>query len=236
MDSKAHKDLMANAPSPVRACRVLHAPRNRNRNSACGIQAIVKSQKPGYAGVRRECGMTLLEMLAYVAVLGILLNIAAGALMMCSRLSVKGTTAVDRANAIEEVRTEFTETVRAASAVRAGVCDYRTGPDQVVLEMPPGPDEPQARHYTVLGFLGTESRMSRLRIKEQDGNFSAEGLDTYRLPIESLKLSYDASEPANAHLVTIEVDVKDDRPIRGEPVLHRFSAAPRGIGKGGASS
>jgi hypothetical protein len=208
-----------------------------------------------------ERGMSLLEMLGYVAVLAVLFNVAAGAFLACSRLSAKGTTALDRSEAVEEIRAEFTEAVRGGSRIVPGVCSFRTGPEQVVLEMPSNHEEPNVKRYTVLGFLGKEARVSRMRISERYGNAPAEpidtasvpaelveealasllqrpggpssveleGSDTYRLPVESVQFTYGAAELVDSRLVTVALDIKDDRPQGGKSVVHRFSASLRGV-------
>ncbi|MCL4694799.1 MAG: hypothetical protein KJ060_20080, partial [Candidatus Hydrogenedentes bacterium] len=67
----------------------------------------------------RTEGMTLLEMLAYIAGLAIFINICAVAFIQGNRLMQVGETALLRMNAASEIQRDFTLAVREAVSVEA---------------------------------------------------------------------------------------------------------------------
>jgi len=119
-------------------------------------------------------GTTLLECLGYIAMLGILINLAAGLFVTCMRLNGYGTDALDRIAAREELREGFVDTVREATRVINGIGPYRTSPDCVVLALPRLAGAPLEGRYAVLGPIRTNSRLTRLVVRKTNGVFEPE--------------------------------------------------------------
>jgi len=184
----------------------------------------------------RNAGTSLLEMLVYIPILAVVVNLSLSVFLGASRLSALGSTAMDRMTTVTEVQQKFTRTVREAEAVAPGVGTYRTGPAQLVLEMPPSPDHPDARRYVVFGHITSTKRLGRLEIFEKDGQFTSDAYSRYAFPTRNLRFRYDNDDPAAARLVTLEVDVENARKSKAKPpVTYRFVAALRSSARGEAS-
>jgi len=175
---------------------------------------------------QRRAGMTLIECLVYVAIFCVVVNLCVSVFLGMSRLSAMQTTALDRMREVEEVREVFSRAVRASYGVVAGVGAYKTGPDQLVLEMPSDPAAAKANHYTILGKLGKESRLARLELVANDGKYTSDSYVTYALPIDALRFQYDPGQP---RVVQCEVDVPNAAKKKNKPpVTYHFLASLRG--------
>lgn len=181
--------------------------------------------------------MTLIEILGYLAVIAVVINLATSVFIRSSRLAAMGTGALDRVNAVEEIRDEFTAAVRRSSGVSAGVSKHRSGPDRLVLTMPQLAGEDGVRRYVVFGPLSSDSRLSKLAVVERDGKFSIESFETYRQDLDSIRFGYDTADCREAKLVVMDIETKRtvERGKRRAP--HRFAAAMRSVadGRGGRS-
>ena len=177
----------------------------------------------------------MIEVLGYIAVIAVVINLATSVFIRSTRLSALGTGALDRMNAVEEIRDGFTTAVRRASGVNAGMGEHQSGSDRVVLTMPQLAGEDGVRRYVVFGLLGADPRLSKLVVVERDGNLSVERFVTYRQDLDSIRFSYDTDEIDEAKLVVMEIETKrtDNRGKRRAP--HRFAAAMRSVadGRGG---
>lgn len=173
-------------------------------------------------------GMTLLEVLGCVAILAIVINLAASVFITSTRLSMLGTTALDRMWAVDEIRSEFAGAVRASTGVCSGVGRYRSGTDQLVLQMARPREQKEVKRYMVFGLIGSDSRLGELVILEKNGRHSAERFVTYPLDLDSIRFKYDANVPHEAHLVSLELDVRNDGGSHNRRAPHRFTSAVRG--------
>ncbi len=176
-----------------------------------------------------KAGMTLLELLGCVAILAIVINLAASVFISSTRLSVLGTSALDKMWAVEEIRGEFVGAVRTSSGVCSGVGKYRSGTDQIVLETARPGDQKGVKRYVVFGPIRSDSRLDKLVIMEKDGKQSAERFVTYPLDLDSIQFKYDSNVPDRAHLVSLEINVRNEGSKQKTGRLHRFSAAMRGV-------
>ena len=179
--------------------------------------------------------MTLIEVLGYVAVIAVVINLATSVFIRSSRLAALGTGALDRVNAVEDIRDGFIAAVRGSSGVSAGIGDHRSGSDRVVLTMPQRSGEDAVRRYIVFGPLRSDSRLSKLAVIEQDGKLSAESFVTYPQDLDSIRFSYDTVDSSESRLVMMDIETKRtvDRGRKRAPC--RFAAAMRSVadGRGG---
>jgi len=177
--------------------------------------------------------MTLLEVLGCIAILAVVINLAAGVFITSTRLSVLGTSVLDKMWAVEDIRSEFVGAVRASSAVCVGVGKYRSGTDQIVLEMAPLGNQKGVKRYVVFGPIGSDSRLDKLVILETDGKHTAEKFVTYPVELESIQFRYDSDVPHKAHLVSLEIAACNNGSKQSTPMLHRFTGAMRGVSADG---
>ena len=176
--------------------------------------------------------MTLIEVLGYIAIIAVVINLATSVFLSSSRLSAIGTAALDSVNAVEDIRDGFTSAVHRSSGVSAGIGEHRSGSERVVLTMPRGSDEEAAHRYVVFGPLSSDSRLSKLVVIEQDGKLSAESFVTYSQALDSIRFSYDTADSSEAKLVMMDIETKRtvDRGRKRAPC--RFAAAMRSVAGG----
>lgn len=175
---------------------------------------------------RRRAGMALLEVLAYVVILGMVLNVAGQALITCTRLSAFGAAAPDRLVNAAEVEDAFRTAVRNACAVAPAVGDYRSGPETLVLEAPAA----EGRRFQVLGCIGRPDRVTLLELVERDGRLEAESARTLAFEAGALRFAYSTPDPTTARLVTLQLTPKNVPGRRAAPEPRRVSAALGAIG------
>ena len=175
-----------------------------------------KSQSGGYS---------LLEMLVYVAVLAVGINLFVSALSSGSRLSAVTTLQLGRIEGIRDVQDTFTGLVRRAAAVVPEAGAYTTGGQTVVLRMPPG--QPEGFSYIVIGAVRDPERFSVLGLNEAGDVWTSDYLRNLRQPLSQLR--FEVNTDGVRPVVAMTVQVKRDEGERGaEALVHRALATPRG--------
>jgi len=175
---------------------------------------------------RNEQGYSLIEMLAYVIVLGIIINISAPLFVSAMRLSKVGEAASDRLKGVEEIRSRISERVRGAVRVVPSTLDFESGEEQLILEMP---DDPVARRV-VFGTFNHPNQVSRLELIKEDGQWVPDFLATYRQRITGLRFTYDTVEPTDAALVRFVVEIDNKGMTNTVPAENLFAVALRSTG------
>jgi type II secretory pathway pseudopilin PulG len=184
---------------------------------------------------RRASGITLVEMLAYIAILGLLVNLGAKTFLSHTRLSAIGVAGLANFDALQDIRRDFTDTVQASLGVCPGIGVYRSNKEQLVLRMPTEPGEAVAARYAVFGRMENPPYLYRL-IMTQDasGALQTEHMGRYRRDLATVWFAYGGSEEAlGAHDVTqadlVALNVEPARQTRGNKpaTIHRFTAAIR---------
>lgn len=170
-------------------------------------------------------GYTLFEMLCVIAIMGIAINLCAGLFMSGARLSALGTENLDRINAIGDIEAAFRKTVRESEGVIPVLGEHQSGPDRVILQMPPIEAQPR---WVVLGALRDPMHLSRLEIVERDGAFEAQSFTTYRQKLEQMEFDFASGGPVRLNVMIWRDPTEGKRP----GMNHGFLATPRG-GAGG---
>ena len=185
--------------------------------------------RPPHSRRERTAGTTLIEMIAYIAVLGVMISLCLSIFVTTSRLSLIGTGTLERMTGVEEIRKGFSETVREAVGVRAEAASYRTGPEVLVLELPCD----HGARYAVFSRPGPDQRLSKLVFTEREGEFSPEHFVTYQQNLRTLQFAYDAANMAQTRRVSLRLEI--DKGV--EPKIpspgHTFYAAIRAVDAGG---
>ncbi len=172
---------------------------------------------------RRTAGYTIIEMLVYVAVLAIAINLCGKLFLSGSRLSALNTQALDRMLAVSEVEKEFDRAVREASTVVPEAGEYRGNEQTVVLQAEP---EEGCPHYVVFGAMRDKEHVSRMDLVRRNGNLECTRFTTFRQPFASITFT-----TAQAPLISLDVIIKKDQGERNlRKTVHRFDAALRGMG------
>lgn len=173
---------------------------------------------------RNQAGYTLLELLAAGVVMMAAFTLCGKLFVQTTRLSAANTGALDRLNQARELESEFVETVNAAVGVASRAAAFRTGEDTLVLRLPANDGE---RRCAVFGAFRHPNRVSRLIMRERGGQWEAESLTTFALPVGELRFSWEGDRPRQARLVRMHVGAADG--LRPEKRVQRILAACRGI-------
>lgn len=176
-------------------------------------------------------GMSLIEMLVYVAVLGFVVNALLGVMVMGGRLNAAGIATLDRMKNAADIRESFLRDVKTATRVADSVFSYKTTQNQLVLLLP-------QNRYVVYGLLRSPRRLDRLDFTIGQGQKPVpRAFTTFPLDLEGFRV--DAGQNG---LVSIELDadVVGNRPLppgvkRKPPAAYRFTAATRSV-RGGEPS
>jgi type II secretory pathway pseudopilin PulG len=172
-------------------------------------------------------GYSLLELLVYVAVFAIGVNLFVSLLGTGSRLSAMNTLTMSRMEGVREVEEAFMAYTRRAIAVAAEAGDFKTGPDRLVLKMPPG--QTDGFDYAVLGVLREANRFAVMGLAEKSGGLEVSYMKTLRQPLDIVAFEVEDASPRP--LVKLRVKIKGENGERKQSfVEHRSIATPRGVG------
>lgn len=175
---------------------------------------------------RAQAGMTLLEMLAYTAILLVVLNLSAQILVTCMRLSSLGNRTSERTEMLQQVEEGFVRSVQSSARVVDAFGDYRSSPQALVLEAPV--EQTEERCFRVLGPLDADGRLTERVFVQRNGNFELESQMTYPLHLAAVRFDYGGA-PAEARRITLEVLVKPLRRDAKTGEVVQVVAAPRGV-------
>lgn len=160
--------------------------------------------------VARNDGMTLLEMLAYIAGLAIFINICAVAFIQGNRLMQVGETALLRMNAASEIQRDFTQAVREAVSVDAERSGFVSNSAQVVLRMPSDPDDPGVIPFVL--FATSEDGFPYMnRYVMRNGALEVDRSKRYAVPYETATFTYDRPPGQGTRTVHLNLRVFADR-------------------------
>ena len=172
-------------------------------------------------------GYSLLEMLVYIAVFAIGVNLFVSLLGTGSRLAAATSLSMSRMEGVREVQEEFMQYTRRAAAVVPEAGEFKTGPDRLVLKMPPGQEN--GFDYAVLGVLREANHFAVMGLAAREGGLEVVYLKTLRQPLETLVFDVDGA--GVRPLVNLRLKVQGEEGERKQPfVEHRASATPRGVG------
>ncbi|HUW62705.1 MAG TPA: hypothetical protein VMZ06_16985 [Candidatus Bathyarchaeia archaeon] len=178
-----------------------------------------------------EGGFTLLEMLAYITCLGMVLASVTFVFTTTSRLHAAGSQTMDRVRVTGDIRRVFLRDVREAQNVSSGVSTYMTGPNQLVLELPP-PSQASGRRFVVYSMAKRPNRLDRIEfLQKPDTTFEPVQLTTFPLALEAMRVNYSTAQPRQVG-IEIDVDRVGTRPIpagymRKAPVMYSMRGTLR---------
>ncbi len=145
-------------------------------------------------------GMTLIEMLAYIAVFTVTINLLSVAFIDTTRFVRYADKRLETAGQIDELVSTFQQDVRSAPAIVAAVGDYQTGPDTLILSAP-GYGEASYLIYTLEPRL---KRLARMVLDEQDERLVPLHITSPRVELDAVRFTYDSEEISEARCVTVE--------------------------------
>lgn len=172
-------------------------------------------------------GFSLLELLVYMAVLGIGINLFISAMGTGSRLSATTTLQMSRLEGIRDVQQTFVHYVRRAESVVPAIGRYTTGESVVVLKMPGV--QPEGFDYLVLGAVQRPDGFTVLGLTQTEGQWQETYMKTLRQPLG--QQTYAVREDGARPLIQMTAQVKQESGERERPfLLHTCNATPRGYG------
>ena len=169
-------------------------------------------------------GYTLLELLAVFTLMLSVLGLCLRLFIDTTRLSEANTGALDRLNQMRELEGEFVQTARGATGAAEAAGVFRTGEDTLVLHLP---SRDGGRRCAVFGAFVRKNHISRAVLHEANGTWETESLETYALPVGTLRFSWEGAAVEGARLVRMHVGAADG--LRPETRVQRVLAACRGI-------
>lgn len=179
--------------------------------------------------LRQRCyGMTLLETLALVAVLAVLINICGTAFVSAARLNSYCSKLVDRQKVLSDLKHDYSEAVHEALRVVPELGRFRTGTDQLVLELAPRADAPDVRRYVVMGKLTDKPDFVFHFIDDTDGRLSPHAIRSYDVAGANAAFEYGSDETIPPSAVSLTLFPPEG--AGDNAVTHRFVAAPRSRG------
>ncbi len=150
-------------------------------------------------GLSETAGTTLLEMIAYVFILGIVINLCAQVFLSSSRLAAVGGGAIERIETLDGMERDFRETVRECNGVVTDVAGFACDEKQAVLRLPDG------ERFVVFGAPEGVQRLCKRTIRVKDGAWDLERAETYPIDLSAIRFSYSGAGPASSRSVTLHV-------------------------------
>lgn len=175
---------------------------------------------------RHKQGYSLIELLAYLVVLGVIINLSAPLFLSATRLSRLGEAASDHLQGVEEIQSRITDRVREAVRIVPSTLTFESGEDQLILEMPANP----LARRVVFGTINDPNKVFRLELIQQDGKWVHDFLAIYRQSITGLRFTYDTADPADAALVRFVLEVDNKGMKNTFPAENLFTVALRSTG------
>ena len=172
-------------------------------------------------------GYTLLELLGYLTVFTVLVNLSINLYVSTSRLTVAGIETLERLDQIERLGRRFTRVVHGAEAIVGEGAGYRTGPDLLVLRLGRSLALPNTKHYSIFGNIRGDGQITQINAVEIDGEVSIEYMMTEPLQVESIRFRYERGKGLKP-LVRLEVEVDNTGARNTIPELNTFMAALAG--------
>jgi type II secretory pathway component PulJ len=160
---------------------------------------------------RAKLGYTLIELLAYLSLFAVAINMAGALFVSATRLHMLGDDAIARMQAVDEIAAAFTDAVHESLGIVESADGYVTSSDTLVLQLP------DAR-VAVLGRLRGDDRFVMLKFRSgQRGTPTF--LETCSYPLTSLAFDQVAG--------AIRMRVQMRHNTRRESGEHTVLATPR---------
>lgn len=173
-------------------------------------------------------GFTLFEMVVYIAVFTVGVNLFVSVLSTGARLGATTTLQLHRVAGIRAVQSRFVHFVRQGGSVVPGAGPYQTGEDVVVLRMPD--ESPGSMDAVVLGAVRDKQHFSVLGLAlADDGTWSQVYGETVHQPLKRQVFQVSTDGPRPVVFLEAQIAVEDGE-IGVRPVIHRIRAVPRGWG------
>ncbi|MBI4559176.1 MAG: hypothetical protein HY706_16450 [Candidatus Hydrogenedentes bacterium] len=178
---------------------------------------------------RPDSGMSLLEVLAYVALLSILINLAAGIFVSTLRISKTGTRRLDTLQVMRTLGQDFADAAHRAYAVTPQLGQYTTNDQSVILALGPDDAPSNTKKFVVFGPIAAPNRMSRVMVREEAGQISLESCTTYAMELDTIEFSFVPPDSSEARTASMEITPKAQNAKLGSATPLKFVGTLRGL-------
>lgn len=170
-------------------------------------------------------GYSLLEMLGYVAVLAIGINLCGSLLITGNRITSVVTGQLDAIHGIEETEQLFVNAVHCADGLEEHIGGYTAGVNTLILRSvePDG-----STRYILLGNLMGPHCFSRMDLVSRNGKLELDSMKTAGQMVEYCRFSADTSNAVPVMSMTLKRKAEQGEP-ENRIMEHHFMATPRGI-------
>ncbi len=194
-----------------------------------------RDRSRGIRGSRRrtrQLGVTLVHMLAYVAVLAVVINLGATLFVAVLRMHDAGTAALDESLTLRAMESELRETVSEGVSLLPVLGEFATSESAVALALPPDAQSGGAR-YAVLQRLAGDGgfRIRRMGFQETPEGLTLTFMKTYRPVFSALEFEY-RGDAATARGVGLRFSLKTGKNSQRPPREHGLRMALGGMGGG----
>ncbi|MCC6490619.1 MAG: hypothetical protein IT364_24245 [Candidatus Hydrogenedentes bacterium] len=169
-----------------------------------------QTHERGAVTLRNASGMTLVELLGYLAALAVLVNICGMLFVQSQRMSEVGETALKRIETVADIQSDFTSAVRGAQRIEPELAGFASTADEVVLLQCPEAGDVGTVRFMVFGRRpGQRLHMTEYSMRE--GQLQLERHKEYGVDFEVVQLSYATRPVERARTVALELCFFKDR-------------------------
>lgn len=179
---------------------------------------------PSCMSGRDDSGYSLLELLAYLFILAIIINVSLSLMLMTKRLTDVGELAFERIRIVEEIGREFRSAIEVSDAVVAEADGLHSNGSRLLLSN----SGTNGSRHTV---IQTTKRGDYLLIEEyavSKGETRLENLKSIPLPGVEVRFEYSTPDPEAARWIRLVVDIDNEGTPNTIPAVNVFVASLRG--------
>ncbi|GMW01302.1 MAG: hypothetical protein AMXMBFR84_24390 [Candidatus Hydrogenedentota bacterium] len=170
----------------------------------------MKSLRPHYRGPRS--GITLLELLVYLALSAMIINLAMTAFANVSRLHVYSQLSVHRQETVRAFQIAFASTVRESLGVVAKVGDHVTGDGLLILRMTP--DDTGADRFALVGQVGRDRCLYIAEAYVRDGTLQYGISQRFDIEPEKVTFAFTGLDPVSSRSVSVSLEIAQGKSMQ----------------------
>jgi hypothetical protein len=192
----------------------LEGPEGRNLDFTLDLASM--THRPNTSRSFAARGYTLLEMLGYVALFAVLVNLSMSFFIRSGRLSERSHLVLERMERVSELEAGFREITDGARGVVAAAGPLHSDERRLVLRSGESKDE-----YRVMGELSKPGMLSVATVRLDGAKTEILKLITLSQPLKSWRFDYGADQA----FVTLTAEIDTTGTINSVPSVNTFSAA-----------
>ncbi|MEK7793750.1 MAG: hypothetical protein AAB353_04430 [Candidatus Hydrogenedentota bacterium] len=172
------------------------------------------THRPNIPRSLRTRGYALLEMLGYIALFAVLVNLSMSFFIRAGRLSERSHLVLDRMDRVRDIETAFREITDGARGIAAAAGSLHSDEHRLVLR-----DEDDV--YRVMGELSKPGMLSVATVRLKGDETEILKLTTLSQPLKSWRFDYGADRAC----VTLTAEIDTAGTVNSLPSVNTFTAA-----------